>query len=265
MEQETAGREESLGMYTGKEQEFVRFDWRARLEHLLLMVSFTALVLTGVPQRFYYTGWGEGMVLVMGGIETVRIVHRLFATMLILESIYHVVNLLNNLIRVRRPPAMLPELKDLQDLVLQFLYYFGLRKKGPAWGRYDYGQKFEYWGVVWGTAVMILTGIIMIFPAQFTLVLPGELVPAAKGAHGGEALLAFLVIVTWHLYSTHLKPGKFPFDPTIFTGRISTKRMLEEHPLEYAQLVGVSNPDEVQDTKQPPMKGSYSAEVGGSS
>ncbi|MCL4508575.1 MAG: hypothetical protein M1296_03485, partial [Chloroflexi bacterium] len=76
------------------------------------------------------------------------------------------------------------------------------------------------------------------FPTWATKVLPGELIPAAKEAHGGEALLAFLVIVIWHLYGVHLSPLRFPGDISIFTGRISRKRMIEEHPLEYAQLTG---------------------------
>lgn len=238
----------------GKE-EIVRFNWRTRLEHIFLMLSFTALVVTGVPQRFFYTSWGEGMVLLMGGIETVRVVHRLFAAMLVMESVFHVVNIIYSLAKTRRIPDMSPRPRDLQDLAEQLLYYFGLRQKGPAFGRYDYGQKFEYLGVVWGTAVMILTGLVMMFPAQFTMLLPGELVPAAKGIHGGEALLAFLVIVTWHLYGTHLKPSKFPFDATIFTGKISKARMLEEHPLEYARITGGALDEDGEEEDAPSGRG----------
>ena len=123
---------ESLGIYLGKEEEFVRFDWRVRLEHVLLMVSFTALAVTGVPQRFFFTPWGETLVLLMGGIEMVRIMHRLFAAMLILESVFHVANVLYGLAASRRMPAMMPRPRDLQDLVHQLLYYFGRREKGPG-------------------------------------------------------------------------------------------------------------------------------------
>jgi hypothetical protein len=87
---------------------------------------------------------------------------------------------------------------------------------------------------------MGLTGLVLMFPEAFTRFLPGEVVYAAKAAHGLEALLAILSIVGWHMYNTHLAEGMFPVDTTIFTGKISMERMLEEHPLEYQRLVEVT-------------------------
>ncbi|MGE5344930.1 MAG: hypothetical protein ACM3JH_03155, partial [Acidithiobacillales bacterium] len=51
-----------------------------------------------------------------------------------------------------------------------------------------------------------------------------------------EGLMAFLVVITWHIYNAHLSPDVFPFDTCIFTGRISRERMHHEHPLELARL-----------------------------
>jgi hypothetical protein len=75
------------------------------------------------------------------------------------------------------------------------------------------------------------------FPVETTRFLPGEVIPAAMMAHGREGLLAFLVVITWHLFNAHLSPEAFPFDSSIFTGKISTERMEEEHPLEYEQML----------------------------
>jgi hypothetical protein len=90
----------------------------------------------------------------------------------------------------------------------------------------------EYWAVVWGTVIMILTGFILWNPIATSRLLPGEFIPAAKAAHGGEALLAVLSIVTWHLYNVHVKH----FNKSMFSGWLSRHEMEEEHPLELAAL-----------------------------
>lgn len=84
---------------------------------------------------------------------------------------------------------------------------------------------------------MLVSGFILMYPTLVTRVLPGQLVPAAKMAHGYQGLLALLVVLVWPLYSAHLSPGRFPVDTSIFTGRISAKRLAEEHPLEYQRLI----------------------------
>jgi len=48
--------------------------------------------------------------------------------------------------------------------------------------------------------------------------------------------MAFLVVLTWHLYNAHLAPEVFPYNPSIFTGRISREHLREDHPLEYERL-----------------------------
>jgi hypothetical protein len=67
---------------------------------------------------------------------------------------------------------------------------------------------------------------------------PGQIIPAAKVAHSNEGLMAFFVITIWHIFNAHLNPDVFPFDPSMFTGKISRERMLHEHPLELARIEG---------------------------
>jgi hypothetical protein len=57
-------------------------------------------------------------------------------------------------------------------------------------------------------------------------------------AHSNEGLMAFFVITIWHVFNAHLNPDVFPFDASMFTGKISRERMLHEHPLELARIEG---------------------------
>ena len=52
----------------------------------------------------------------------------------------------------------------------------------------------------------------------------------------GEVPLALLIVLVWHMYGAHLNPDVFPFDTSIFTGRISKERLKHEHRLEYEEL-----------------------------
>jgi hypothetical protein len=91
---------------------------------------------------------------------------------------------------------------------------------------------------------MAATGLVLYFPVYVARLLPGEVIPAAKMAHSNEGLMAFLVVILWHIYNAHLNPDVFPFDTTIFTGKISRERMEHEHPLELARLEGAGKPKE---------------------
>ncbi len=219
------------------ERQFVRFNRVQRAEHLLMFIAFTTLVVTGLPQKFYTAGLSDLIVGALGGIESIRVIHRLFAAIFIVESTFHLLYLGYLLAAGRRPFGMVPTFKDVRDFYGRMLYFLGRRPEPPAAERFDYREKFEYWGIVWGAGLMIVTGLILVFPVQATFLLPGEFVPAARDAHGGEALLALLVIVIWHLYNAHLSPHVFPIDTVIFTGKVSETRMREEHPLELERIL----------------------------
>jgi formate dehydrogenase subunit gamma len=216
---------------------FIRFVLSQRIEHILLVISFGMLCLTGLPQKFHDTVWAQWIMSALGGIGTTRIIHHIFAFMLAFEFLYHLIVIVYELLLVRRRPLpMLPRLQDVRDGLSSVAYLSGLRPEKPQFDRYDFKQKVEYWALIWGLLVMGGTGLILMFPVVATRYLPGVLIPTAKVAHGYEAILAFLAIITWHLYNAHLSSGAFPLDTSIFTGKVSGERMLEEHPLEYQRL-----------------------------
>ena len=220
------------------QREFVRFSVSQRLEHLMTMVCFAALLATGLPQKFSDASVSIWLVNSLGGIDNVRFIHRIFATVFIFSAVYHVGAIGLSITRGKFNPSMAPSLRDFVDALVMLRYSVGLSNSKPRFGRYDYRQKFEYWGIVYGGIIMIVTGLTLWFPTYVTRILPGEVVPAAKEMHTGEALLALLVIVTWHMYSVMLSPSHFPGDWSIFTGKISHEKIKEEHPLEYVALVG---------------------------
>jgi formate dehydrogenase gamma subunit len=215
----------------------VRFSRRQRLEHAVVMVLFLVLALTGFPQKFSDAGFSAGVVAALGGVERMRLVHRVAGVLFSLAALVHVAGAALDILRHRAEASMVPTRQDFRDAVFTLRYYLGAGEHPPRYGRFDYRQKFEYWGLLLGGMVMIATGFALLFPLLATRFLPGEVIPAAKLAHSSEGLMAFLVVITWHVYNAHLSPEAFPFDRSIFDGRISRERMRHEHPLEYERLL----------------------------
>ncbi len=215
----------------------IRFNVRERIEHLLVMILFVILLVTGLPQKFHTSGWGHWMIVHFGGIDRLRYVHRFCGVLFTGLFVFHVTTIFYLLRQRRIRPSMIPNLKDYNDAVLMLKYYLGWTDQRPSFDRFDYRQKFEYWGLLMGSLVMIITGWMLYQPMWTTRWLPGQVIPAAKVAHGMEALLALIVLVLWHMYCAHLNPEVFPFDTAIFTGKISIDRMVRDHPLEYARLL----------------------------
>lgn len=213
------------------ERRFLRFRLAYRLEHWLLVLSFTTLAITGLVQKFAQNDLSFAVINALGGIETVRVIHRVAATVLVLESIYHIGIIGYNLIVRRYRADLMLYTSDLRNVAHALMYNLGFRKERPQQGRYTFEEKAEYLALVWGTIVMIVTGFVLWNPIAVTSTLPGEFVPAAKAVHSGEALLAVLAIIVWHMYHVHLRH----FNRSMFTGYMSEAEMREEHPLELAE------------------------------
>ncbi len=212
-----------------------RFHWTRVAEHLLVTVTFTLLVVTGLPQKFSDSRWAESLILAMGGMETVRILHRIAGLVFATQAVLHVGVNVVGLLRGWMKPEMIPTRADFEGAVASVRHAVDPSVPAPKFGKYDHRQKFEYWGMLVGAGVMVGTGLLLYFPQWFASWLPGVLIPVAKVAHSNEAMMAFLVIVVWHFYCAHLAPEVFPVDTCIFTGKISKERMEEEHPLVEAE------------------------------
>ncbi len=217
---------------TVQAEKYRRFTPVQRFEHMVLLVTFTGLALTGLPQRYADQAWAQTVIDMLGGIESIRIVHRILATILMAESIFHGGVISYKLFVLGKRATMLPGIRDIRDAIHWVLFNLGLRREHPHLPRYNFGEKAEYLAVVWGTLVMIITGYMLWNPISTAAILPGSVIPAAQAAHSAEALLAILSIIIWHMYNVHIRR----FNRSMFTGYLSREAMLEEHGEELATI-----------------------------
>ncbi len=190
------------------------------------MASFLTLALTGIPLLFSEAPWAEKLARLLGGYGVTGKVHRLAALTLMTTFSLHVGRLLYRVFIKREygllwgPDSMVPQPRDLTDMIQHFRWFAGLGPR-PLFERYTYWEKFDYWAVFWGMAIIGLSGLMLWTPSTFARFLPGWVFNIALVVHGEEALLAMVFIFTVHFFNGHLRPDKFPMDTVIFTGRVS--------------------------------------------
>jgi len=229
-------------------QTVVRFSWWARMQHAFVVLLFGVLVATGLPQRWPLADLSRFAVELMGGIFATRFVHRAAGIAFVVLLVLHLAPLVAMTLARRAPPTMLLTRRDFHDAIDSLRYAAGWSDRQPRYGRYDFRQKFEYWGMIFGSLLMAVTGVVLLAPVLVSHLLPAELIPVAKVLHGNEALLALGIVLVWHLYSAHLAPEVFPGDGSIFSGRIGLDRQLREHPLEERNDL----PVEQEEVERPP-------------
>jgi formate dehydrogenase gamma subunit len=217
---------------------FLRFGRGQRFQHQVLLITFTTLGITGLLQRYSrVTVVGLFINTVFGGIETLRTIHHLAAFIFILETLYHLGEIVNLWFVKRERGAMWPRWQDFRGLAQMMLFNVGRAKEKPAFDRFSIEEKLEYWAGMWGGIVMVLTGLVMWFPLAITSLLPGSLIPVSRAVHSWEAVLAVLSILTWHIYHTVIKER----NRSIFTGVMSEEEMEELHPLEYQRILAAQD------------------------
>jgi cytochrome b subunit of formate dehydrogenase len=210
----------------------VRFTLGQRVEHLILIISFTILGITGLSQTYYNSAFGKIFMTLLGGIDTFRQVHHVAAFVFGAQSLFHIAVFIDDAFVHRHMSKMFPAWSDVTDAIEMIKFNLGLAAHHPRFDRYNFEEKAEYWALVWGTVVMGATGIMQWFPMQLTSVFPGWIIPVARALHRWEAILAVLAILTWHFYHSVIKT----LNLSIFTGKMTIEQMKEEHPLELAYL-----------------------------
>jgi cytochrome b subunit of formate dehydrogenase len=219
---------------------FVRFEPIHRLLHVIVIVSFLGLALTGLPLKYSDQDWAKVLAGVFGGFGSTSIWHHVCAVATIFYFATHLTWMSRRVVAQRGegvhwkvilfgPDSPVPNFRDLFDLLRMARWFVGLGPK-PVFERWTYWEKFDYWAVFWGVGIIGTSGLILWFPNLFTRFLPGVTLNIAKVIHSEEALLATGFIFAIHFFNTHLRAEKFPIDLAVLTGLVSEEEMKEERP-----------------------------------
>lgn len=233
-------------MKNNKDEKYiVRFDAYSRFLHILVITSFLTLAITGMTIKFSGVSAFQTVSHILGGYKVTGFLHRFAAIITFLYFFLHIINLINkakkskkSLIQlIKSENSMLPKKSDFSDFYATIKWFLGIGPR-PDYGRWTYWEKFDYFAVFWGVAVIGASGLLLWFPEFFTSIgIHGQLINIATIIHSDEALLATGFIFTIHFYNTHFRPDKFPIDTVIFTGKVKIEELKYDRPKEYSQLI----------------------------
>lgn len=219
---------------------YTRFEPIHRYLHVIVIVSFLGLALTGLPLKYSQQPWAKWLADAMGGFQTTSVLHRFCAVLTGFYCVTHLIWLLRRIGKGRAeekswktilvgPDSMIINLRDLKDFGRMLRWFIGLGPR-PTFERWTYWEKFDYWAVFWGVTIIGSTGLMLWFPDVVCTVLPGRALNIAKVIHSEEALLATGFIFTIHFFNTHLRAEKFPMDMGMLAGMVTEEELQHERP-----------------------------------
>jgi cytochrome b subunit of formate dehydrogenase len=201
-----------------------------RLEHALLVISFVTLAWTGFALKYPDQWWAHPLMFREGYLRGV--VHRIAAVVFMAVTVLHAASLFASRRLRKHWIEMLPKVADGREALANIAYNVGVRSQKPGRSAHSYIEKAEYWAVVWGAIVMILTGIMLWGNNLMLALFPKLWLDVATSVHFYEALLATLAIVAWHFYTVIFDPEVYPMDTAWLTGVGVKEPGLHSPPLE---------------------------------
>lgn len=240
---------------TEQEVAFVRFGTIRRSVYAILLVCFLGLTLTGLPLKFGEQAWARSFVQALGGFDSTSVWHRTFAVLAVFGVTLHLTWAASRIVELRKnrvgwksvlfgPDSPVPGSRDAKDLLGMIRWFFGLGPK-PTFERWTYWEKLDYWAVCLAIGVIGASGLTLWYPNVVCTVLPGQVLNVAKLVHGELALYIAGCIFVIHLFNTHLRPEKFPLDPSVITGLVSEEHLRSQRPEYLARLERAGELDQV--------------------
>ena len=215
----------------------IRWTTTEVLWHFLLFISFVTLIITGFAFKFPDSWWSSWLTHSPTAFAARGVAHRVAGVILVGLFFFSIFRSVLTKRGWQQIKAKFPDLSDVSNVTQNLLYSFGLSSKPPQFGRYDYTEKAEYWALMWGGFVMIITGIPLWFETLFLGFMPKWLLDVAKTVHYYEAWLATLAILVWHFFFMFIHPESYPINFTVLTGRMTEEAYMEKHALDYEKMI----------------------------
>jgi len=199
-------------------------------QHTILALSFTTLVITGFSLRFHDTWWSQLLFGHDGGFHVRGYIHRGAGIVMIVGAVWHLFYILLTERGREFIRDMAPTIEDGRQAFQKMGFNLGLTKVPPRFGRFSYVEKAEYWALIWGTIVMVLTGFALWYENDLSRWLSRDVLNVMLVVHYYEAWLAFLAILVWHMYAVVFNPEVYPGNPAWITGKMPQDMFQHEHP-----------------------------------
>jgi cytochrome b subunit of formate dehydrogenase len=217
-----------------------RMNFNEVWQHTFLMITFAVLAITGFSLRFSEAFWVQWLFGWEGGFPLRGIIHRVAAVLFVLTAFWHVFYLTTER-GGRFLKDIFPRPSDASQFLQMIRYNLGLSSEKPRFGRFAYVEKMEYWALVWGTLIMVVSGFFLWFNNIAVMLFPKGFLDVMVVFHYYEAWLAILSILIWHMYSTVFSPGVYPMNPSWYTGKMPYEVYRHEHPDDPALLDGAAD------------------------
>jgi cytochrome b subunit of formate dehydrogenase len=190
-----------------------------RLEHAILAGSFIMLAWTGFALRYPDQWWAKPLLIWEVSHSTRGMIHRAASVLFMSAGLAHIVSLITSKRLREHWKSLWPHSRDLRIAGQQFAFNLGLRQKAPAHAAHGYVEKIEYWALIWGSVIMVLTGSLLWANGLVLKFMPKLILDIATSLHFYEAVLATLAILIWHFYFVIFDPDVYPMDTAWLVGK----------------------------------------------
>ena len=190
-----------------------------RRQHVVLMVLFAGLAYTGFVHKYPDAFFSWPFKAFESGNAARALIHRVCGWAFSVFFVVHLGALAGTPAGRTYARALWFVWDDVRDAIGVVMFNLGLRQAHPPERRWNYAEKAEYWALVWGSVVMVITGIALVFSETVLRLLPKVWHDVAQVIHFYEAVLATLAILVWHAYWVVFDPREYPMNPAWIIGR----------------------------------------------